>query len=78
MSKDGTKTFHRVMSSAENPQGNEVIYLDAVVGRDIPFGEMELICKVNFVRLNSDRIEIKYRSAQASSIVIPAIGAHEI
>ena len=51
--------------------GNETIYLQAAFGVDIPLATIDRISFISHVRLDSDRVELRYREAGAVSVSIP-------
>ena len=78
LDKDGTLSFNTIYSATKDINGNETIYLNSNIGRDIPLSSLDMICYVNFVRLDSDHVEINHRVSNSSSIIIPIIGIPEV
>jgi hypothetical protein len=75
MLKDGTYFLRQVTSSAVSDDGQtETFNINESLGSTITLDELELICYINLVRLNADRIEINHISGCEATIIIPVIG----
>ncbi|MDX9861608.1 MAG: hypothetical protein RBS99_11905, partial [Rhodospirillales bacterium] len=68
---DGTTYLNRTTGAAIDLDGNETIYLAAAFGVDIPLATIDRISFISHVRLDSDRVELRYREAGAVSVSIP-------
>lgn len=68
---DGTTYLNRTTGAAIDVDGNETIYLAAAFGVDIPLATIDRISFISHVRLDSDRVELRYREAGAVSVSIP-------
>lgn len=58
--KDGTRAYNRILSVTIDGDGNEVFGLENAVGIDLNRDEIDLICFINHMRLNTDRIDINH------------------
>ena len=76
--RDGSTLLHSILSVVEGVDNTENIVLSSLVGRDYPLDELQMICLINHVRLDSDRIEIHYGTAGSATISVPVIGVPEI
>lgn len=75
--KNGTQVFARVLSGATDPNGNEVLALEGPVGVGLLVSEVEFICFLSHVRLNSDRIDIRHDYAGRAVTSIPVMETPE-
>ncbi|ALH23702.1 virion structural protein [Pseudomonas phage PaMx11] len=75
--KNGTQVFSRVLSGATDPNGNEVLALEGPVGVGFLASEVEFICFLSHVRLNSDRIDIRHDYAGRAVTSIPVMETPE-
>ncbi|WGH15558.1 putative virion structural protein [Pseudomonas phage PA_LZ03] len=75
--KNGTQVFSRVLSGATDPNGNEILSLEAPVGVGFTVQEVEFICFLSHVRLNSDRIDIRHDYAGRAVTSIPVVETPE-
>lgn len=75
--KNGTQVFSRVLSGATDPNGNEVLALEGPVGVGFTVQEVEFICFLSHVRLNSDRIDIRHDYAGRAVTSIPVVETPE-
>lgn len=75
--KNGTQVFSRVLSGATDPNGNEVLALEGPVGVGFLVSEVEFICFLSHVRLNSDRIDIRHDYAGRAVTSIPVMETPE-
>uniref|UniRef100_A0AAU8GRU9 Tail assembly protein n=1 Tax=Pseudomonas phage PAKlein3 TaxID=3230132 RepID=A0AAU8GRU9_9VIRU len=75
--KNGTQIFSRVLGGATDPNGNEILSLDGPVGVDFTVQEVEFICFLSHVRLNSDRIDIRHDYAGRAVTSIPVVETPE-
>ncbi len=75
--KNGTQVFSRVPSGATDPNGNEILSLEAPVGVSFTVQEVEFICFLSHVRLNSDRIDIRHDYAGRAVTSIPVVETPE-
>ena len=76
--KDGSTLLHKALSVVDGPNNTENLVLSSLVGRDFPQDELEMICIINHVRLDSDRVEIHYGTAGSASISLPVVGVPEL
>ena len=58
--KDGTFVFNRILSGGLDPGGYEVLNLEATFGTSIPMADIDMICFMRHVRLNSDNLELTH------------------
>lgn len=75
--KDGTRIYSRVLSGAVDPNGNEVLALEAAVGIGFAVAEVDFICFMSHVRFNSDRVEIRHDNAGRAVTTIPVVETPE-
>jgi hypothetical protein len=75
--KNGTRIFARVLSGAVDPNGNEVLSLEAAVGTGFTVAEVDFICFMSHVRFNSDRVEIRHDYAGRAVTTIPVVETPE-
>jgi hypothetical protein len=71
--KDGTYLLTQILSSVINVDGDEALFLSTAVGEDITLSNFSMICEIHYVRLNTDRIEIKHRTGRAATITVPIV-----
>ena len=69
--KDGSILLREGTSAVDNGDGTESVVLTAQIGEDISMSDIDLICFVVLVRLNSDRVEIKHGAHKQATIVVP-------
>jgi hypothetical protein len=69
--KNGSRIFARVLSGSVDSNGNEVLSLAAQVGTGFAVADVELICFMSHVRLDTDRVEIRHTYAGRATAVVP-------
>lgn len=74
---DGTVLYNRVLSGSTDTDGNEVLSLAAGFGRGFATSEIDLLCFMRHVRLDSDSVEITHSYAGRCSSTIPVIETPE-
>lgn len=75
--KNGSRVFARVLSGSVDSNGNEVLSLAAQVGTGFTVADVELICFMSHVRLNTDRVEIRHTYAGRATTVVPVMETPE-
>lgn len=75
--KNGSRVFARVLSGSVDSNGNEVLSLADQVGTGFTVADVELICFMSHVRLNTDRVEIRHTYAGRAITVVPVMETPE-
>lgn len=75
--KNGSRVFARVLSGSVDSNGNEVLSLADQVGTGFTVADVELICFMSHVRLNTDRVEIRHTYAGRATTVVPVMETPE-
>ena len=60
---DGTKIYNRILASIENDDGNEVYTLRDTIDQNINTSNVEIICFMSKVRLDTDRLTMNHKNA---------------
>lgn len=68
---DGTILLYHILGGADGGDGTERLQIDGQIGQYIALADIRHVCFVNHVRLDADRIEIKYNMAGQASISVP-------
>lgn len=67
---DGTYLVKQATAGSDAGGGLESITLDSSIGQEIPLSDLDRICFLSHVRLDSDRFEVHYTGSGAT-IVVP-------
>ncbi|UYA99019.1 hypothetical protein P9A54_gp34 [Xanthomonas phage vB_Xar_IVIA-DoCa10] len=74
---DGSVFYNRVLSGSTDTDGNEVLSLGGGFGRSFAASEVDLVCFMRHVRLDTDSVEITHSYAGRCSSTIPVIETPE-
>ncbi len=74
---DGTLLFMRANHASEDPQGNDKLQLDAPLPDGIIASQVDLICFMSHVRLNTDRVELGHNFAGRVTSMLPILETPE-
>lgn len=69
--KNGTKLFARITSGENHANGSEILYLTAGIGGGFTPEDVDLICFISHVRLDSDQITFSHPNYGQISTSIP-------
>ena len=61
--KSGEVYFYHVDGSSDNGDGTEIIYLPSSLGVDITVADVDMVCFLNKVCLDTDKVKLKYDDA---------------
>ena len=62
LTRSGTYYYNTITSGTVNEDGTETLFLESAIGGDIPVSQIEFVCFMNKMRLDSDRVEISHES----------------
>lgn len=77
LTASGDKHFLRVNSATAGFSGNEVLQLAAPLGFNLSTANAQLICLMSYMRLDADRVEIKYRAGRGADVAVNIMEAPE-
>lgn len=75
--KIGDQVFARIISGEVASNGNEVLRLSAPLEVGFTVEEVDFICFMSHVRLNSDRVEVQHSYAGRATLSIPVVETPE-
>lgn len=75
--KNGSRVFARATSGSVNPDGNEVLTLDAQVGVSFAAADVDFACFMAHARFDTDRVTFRHGDAGRVTVSIPIAEAPE-
>jgi hypothetical protein len=70
---NGTDHYLRVLGATAGSPGEEDLTTSGTIGFNLDAVDIDFACFMNFMRLNSDRVEIIHRVAGGANVVIPTM-----
>lgn len=74
---NGTLLFNRVLSAATDPSGNEVLAMSASFGVAFNVADINLVCFMKHVRLDTDNADINHDYAGRASCTVAVVEVPE-
>ena len=75
--KSGTRIFKRVLSGTANNDGTETLSLDATIGVTATVNDIDMVCFISHVRLDSDTVELNHEYNGQISVSISVVEVPE-
>ena len=73
----GTILFNRILSATTDPSGNEELALSGSFGVSFNVADIDLICFMKHVRLDTDNADINHDYAGRASCSVPVVEVPE-
>lgn len=73
----GQTFFRRVLSGSVTEAGENSLSIDSALGVELLPGDVEFICFMKLVRLDSDRIELTHKDAGVIEVSVPVVEVPE-
>lgn len=73
LTTSGTMYFRRVLAAASGAPGQEDLSLDSAIGVALTMAQVRLICLLTFMRLDSDKVEIRRGGGLRADISLPVV-----
>jgi len=69
--KDGQELYNRILSASTDQDGNEILAMTSSFGVAIPVSNISMVCFMDHVRFDTDRVTIDHQVSGRSTISVP-------